>query len=193
MTNCDVCKILQNKELFKVIYDDDICFAILHESPAVLGHSIVIPKIHSPIIEELEDEVVGHLFNVCNKVSSAIFDSLGAHGTNIILNNGIDAGQELPHVVINVLPRSENDGLDFEWTPKKSDDAQIKALATRIKTFSEAVFSGKDNLPEVRVKKDEQIIIQPSQENTAQDTVDDQPKPEKEKTNYLKQALTRMP
>ena len=192
MTNCDVCKIFENKELFKVIYEDDISFVILHESPAVLGHSIVIPKTHSPIIEELDDNVVGHLFNVCNKVSSAIFDSLGAHGTNILLNNGIDAGQERPHVVINVLPRKENDELDFEWTPQKTDDAQIKAVSSRIKTFSDAIFAGKDNLPELRVKKDEPLV---PKENTSDPTelVEEQPNPKKEKTDYLKQALTRMP
>ena len=128
MTECDVCKIVNNKEAFHVIYEDEICFALLHESPAVPGHTMVIPKTHTTIIEELDDKIVEHLFVVCNKVSTILFDKLGAHGTNVIVNNGIDAGQDLPHVVINVLPRSENDGLDFEWTPKQSGQQVLESL-----------------------------------------------------------------
>ena len=105
MTECDICAILNNKEEFRFIYEDEVCFVILHESPAVLGHTLVIPKQHAAIFEELEDKIVEHIFIVCNKISTLLFDKLQVHGTNVILNNGHDAGQEINHVVVNVLPR----------------------------------------------------------------------------------------
>ena len=64
MVNCDVCQIMKNKEAFNVIYEDEICLAILHESPAVPGHTLVIPKKHTTIIEELPDDIINHIFTL---------------------------------------------------------------------------------------------------------------------------------
>lgn len=155
MGNCDICQILQNKEEFHIIYEDELCFALLHESPAVEGHTLVIPKTHTTILEELEDSVVEHLFIVCNKISTILFDKLGAHGTNIIVNNGLDAGQELPHVVIHVLPRKEEDGINFEWTPRQVPDQSLKAMKNKIQMYADPIFLGKDVLPDVKIKKPE--------------------------------------
>jgi len=173
MVDCDICQILKSKESFKFIYEDDICFAILHESPAIDGHVLVIPKKHTPILEELDDKIVEHLFKISNKISTAIFDTLGAHGTNIIVNNGTAAGQELPHVVINVLPRKENDNIKVEWPPKQAADAALKTTQSMIKSFSDSIFAGKDSLPDVKIKKEVKI--------------------DKDEENYLTKGLQRIP
>ncbi|MBN2367695.1 HIT family protein [Candidatus Woesearchaeota archaeon] len=178
MTDCDICKLIESKDAFKVIYEDDICLAILHESPSVSGHCLVIPKKHSTIIEETDDEVVEHIFVVANKVSSAIFDTLGAHGTNIVLNNGADAGQELPHVVVNVIPRKENDPLNLEWQPKQASQEELKTTSSMMKVYAEHIYSGKDKLPEVKIKKEE-----PAAEKEEGKKEDD----------YLVKGLKRMP
>jgi histidine triad (HIT) family protein len=154
MATCDICKIVENKASFKVIYEDDLVFAILHESPAIEGHALVIPKKHSPILEELDDKSVERLFVIANKISTSVFDTLGAHGTNIILNNGIDAGQELPHVVLNVLPRQEKDNINIEWQARKATEGELKTSQSMIKSISDFIFSGKDSLPQVELKKD---------------------------------------
>ena len=143
MAECDICAILKNKEEFRFIYEDEKCFALLHESPAVLGHTLVIPKQHAAILEELEEEIVEHLFVVCNKMSTLLFERLKVHGTNIILNNAHAAGQELNHVTISVLPRKENDKLDLEWEPKKATEQELKAVALIIKSASDIVFAAK--------------------------------------------------
>jgi histidine triad (HIT) family protein len=175
MAKCDICAILENKKEFKFIYEDDKCFAILHESPAITGHTLVIPKKHATILEELNDNIVEHLFITANKVSSAIFESLGAYGTNIILNNGLDAGQELPHVVLNVLPRKEEDSLNFEWPPKKATESELKTTLSMIKLYSDTIFSGKDKLPGVKIKQEK--------------AVEDKEKAE----DYLTRTLKRIP
>ena len=153
---CDICSIIENKKSFKLIYEDDLVFAILHESPAVLGHVLVIPKKHAPILEELDEISAEQLFVVANKISSLLFEVLGAHGTNILINNGIGAGQELPHLVLNVIPRKENDSLNFEWQPKKASESELKTTQSMIRTFSDNIFSGRDNLPEIKIKQEEE-------------------------------------
>jgi histidine triad (HIT) family protein len=206
MTECDVCNILKSKGSFKFIYEDEDCFSILHESPAIAGHALVIPKKHVPIIEELDDKTVEHLFIVANKVSSALFDSTGAHGTNILINNGIDAGQELPHIVIQVLPRQEKDGLNLEWQPKKASDAELKSIKNRLQLYSDPIFLGKDTLPDIKVIHDEHSGGSASHKASAHDSSSPQPRiheahghshheePEKtEEIDYMLKALKRMP
>jgi histidine triad (HIT) family protein len=134
MTECDVCKIMANKGAFHVVYEDGECLAVLHEAPASPGHTLVFPKSHCPIFEEVPDNILGHLFAVANKLSSAIFDSQEFQGTNVIVNNGISAGQELPHFMINIIPRRDGDNLNFEWTPFKRSDQELNVTQNILKT-----------------------------------------------------------
>jgi diadenosine tetraphosphate (Ap4A) HIT family hydrolase len=106
---------------------------------------------------------------------------MGAHGTNIVLNNGTDAGQELPHLVINVLPRKENDSLNFEWSAKQATNEQLQGVKANLKVYSEAIYSGKDSLPKVKV------MSETSSKNK------EKKKDKKEDEDYLAKQLNRMP
>ncbi|MBN1502250.1 HIT family protein [Candidatus Woesearchaeota archaeon] len=155
MTDCDICKIMEKKEDFLVVYEDEKVIALLHESPAVLGHTLVIPKQHFPIFEEVPDDIIEHSFTLANTISTAIFDSIGALGTNILVNNGLSANQEHAHFLINVIPRKEEDKINFEWEPKKTSDEALKTTQSMIKTFVDAMFDGKSlDVSNVKVKED---------------------------------------
>ncbi|MBN2422750.1 HIT family protein [Candidatus Woesearchaeota archaeon] len=173
MADCDICKIMENKKEFKIIYEDDVCIALLHESPSVPGHTLLFPKEHFPILEEIPDKITEHLFVVANKISMLLFELLKATGTNIIINNGTDAGQELPHFLINIIPRKEKDNLNFEWAPKKKGEDELKTTLSMIKTFSDGIFKGEE-YKRVKIK--------------AQDSKED----EKEE-DYLIKQLKRIP
>ncbi|MEM2131048.1 MAG: HIT family protein [Candidatus Woesearchaeota archaeon] len=174
---CDVCKIIENKKEFHLIYEDEICFVILHESPALEGHCLVIPKKHIPILEETDDETIGHLLNISNKISTAIFETIGAFGTNILINNGLSASQELPHLIINVIPRKENDGINFEWSAKKSSENELKTIQSILKTYSDFIYSGKE------IKKENISIKEETNDKKEQKKTED----------YLIKGLKRMP
>ena len=118
------------------------------------------------------------MFKVCNKISTILFDKLGAHGTNVIVNNGLDAGQEFPHVVIHVLPRKENDKLDFEWKSKQVTEQSLKAMKNRIQIYADPIFLGKDILPDIKIKKPE-----PTNHQTSTT----------EEEDYMVQNLRRLP
>jgi histidine triad (HIT) family protein len=183
MATCDICKILENKDMFKFIYEDDTCFAILHENPSIAGHSLVIPKKHVAILEDLDDSIVEHLYVIANKVSTSIFDAIGAHGTNIILNNGHGAGQELPHVILNVLPRKENDNINIEWQAKKAPDNELKTVQSMLRTYAEHIFSGKDRPIELKPKEEKHDAHKEKVSTSA----------EKKEEDYLIKGLRRIP
>ena len=146
MTNCPLCVVSNG-----VFFEDEICKAIVPPLSASLGHLILFPKKHYQIIEQVPDYEIGHLFNIANKLSVLIFESLKVQGTNIIIHNGVSAGQLIPHFCIHIIPRSESDNLNFEWTPKKISQQEMLSIASKIKK------SASDIGPFQKEKKKESI------------------------------------
>lgn len=130
---CIICQIINGEIPAKKIYEDDDILAILDFNGANPGHSFVIPKQHTPILEQIPYHLVGKLFNIANRVSSAIFDTLKVGGTNIFVANGVPAGQKVAHFMINVIPRKENDGINLEWQPKQLSEEEMSTIELKIK------------------------------------------------------------
>lgn len=133
MTECEYCQIAENKLKAKKIYEDKQIVAVLTEKPASLGHIIIFPKKHYPIIENMPDYEVAHLFQIANKISTIAFETLNMQGTNVIVNNGVAAGQEKAHLCVHIIPRREGDNLNFDWQPKQLDEEQMSTIELKIK------------------------------------------------------------
>ena len=170
---CKVCDMLQARK--GMIYEDDKVAAFLSEHPATIGHIILAPKEHFPIFENVPDFLVSHMFMVANKLSTACFDAIGAQGTNILVNNGIEAGQADPHFIINIVPRREEDGINLQWEPRQVSEEELSRLELQIKEQSEAVgdFEKEKSAP-VNMDKDTEKI-------------------EEDEDNYLLKSLDRIP
>ena len=80
-------------------------------SPEAIG----IPKEHFTILEGVPENILEKCSLIANKIGIAVFESLGSQGTNIMIQNGLGAGQKVPHFAIEVVPRVENDGLNLTW------------------------------------------------------------------------------
>ena len=130
---CIICQIVANNIPSKKIFEDELTLAVLDVNGANPGHCFVMPKNHYPIIEQVPDIEIARLFQVSNKISSAIFESLGAHGTNIFVANGIPAGQTVAHFTINVVPRKENDGINLQWQPKQLSEEEMSTVELKLK------------------------------------------------------------
>jgi histidine triad (HIT) family protein len=156
---CAICEIFSKKEIFKLIYEDDICISILHENPANYGHALVIPKQHHIIIEEIPDKIVEHLFSIANLISSTLFESLNIQGTNILVNNGTSAGQENPHFIINIIPRTENDGINFEWSAKPAAEGDLKTAELKLNQYTKGIVFSEDAQKPVEIKKEPEELI----------------------------------
>ena len=136
---CDYCNMASGKKKSRVVYEDDLCTAIAVSEPAAMGHVIILPKKHFNIIEQMPDKTVGHMFLLANKISTALFDNLGAHGTNIIVRNGVAAGQDSNHFKIHIIARRENDRLNFDWQPKQLPPEEMNSLEQKIKEHTGVV------------------------------------------------------
>ncbi|MBE7074506.1 MAG: HIT domain-containing protein [Clostridiales bacterium] len=103
MDNCIFCKIRDEIINSKKYYEDDDFFVIADISPKAKKHYLMIPKNHYKLLEdqiENDIKVLGKMLNTLPKISK----QLGIEGGyRIIINQGENGGQEVPHLHIHVL------------------------------------------------------------------------------------------
>jgi len=157
---CIFCQIISGKVQSKKVYEDEKSIAILDINPSNPGHVLLLPKEHYSIMPQLSEEEIAHLFMVTKTISNACLRSLGVQGTNIIVQNGIAAGQKAQHFMIHIIPRKEDDGLNFELPQKEIPEAQLEQIRKQLETKLGAVKQSKKALPNVQelIKPKEKIV-----------------------------------
>ena len=149
---CAICEIGEGKGEVKKIFEDDTVIAFLKQKPSTFGHIILTTKKHYTILEQVPDIEVSHIFQIANKLSTAAFESLGGGGTNIIIQNGSGAGQIHPHFTIEIIPRRENDGLDFQWKPKQLSEEEVSTVELILKQETDSIAVGGEEKKEEETK-----------------------------------------
>lgn len=148
---CIFCQIIASKIQSRKIYEDDKVLAILDINPANPGHVLLLTKEHYAIMPQLPDDEVSHVFVVAKSLSSSMLRSIDAKGTNIIVANGIAAGQRAQHFMVHIIPRKENDGISFALPQKPMEQNELETIGNRlISALSGAVE--KEEPPEIAEK-----------------------------------------
>jgi histidine triad (HIT) family protein len=102
--DCIFCKIGYGEIPAEFVYQDDSAFVIRDIKPQAKIHLLAIPFNH---IEGLADhpqslvEPLGHLISVA--VSVAKEQGVDLTGYRLIINQGNDASQEIPHLHVHLL------------------------------------------------------------------------------------------
>ncbi|MBS3163333.1 HIT family protein [Candidatus Woesearchaeota archaeon] len=123
---CPFCLMASGKIETKKIYEDPKVIAVLDINPANAGHVLLFPKKHYQYLSNLPEEDISHLFMIMNKIGNKIVSSLKAKGFNVYIASGYAAGQKSDHVMIHIIPRQENDGINFTWNTKKLSDEEFR-------------------------------------------------------------------
>ncbi|HCR30441.1 MAG TPA: histidine triad nucleotide-binding protein [Opitutae bacterium] len=93
-------------------YEDDLCMAIHDIDPQAPTHILVIPKEAIPRIGEAAEfsgKLLGHLLLVASQVANKLKLN---NGYRIVINNGPDGGEAVPHLHIHLLG-----GRKMTWPP----------------------------------------------------------------------------
>lgn len=98
-------KIIARQIPADIVYEDETVIAFLDINPVRKGHTLVVPKKKFENIFDGDAETLGTMMGVAQKVARAILKATGAHGVNILMNNGHAAGQDVPHAHMHVIPR----------------------------------------------------------------------------------------
>ena len=106
-------KIIAREIPADIIYEDDLVLAFNDINPKAPPHVLVIPKKPIPRIAEAEPEdhqVLGHLLLKAREIAGEL--GLHENGFRLVINNGKDAGESVPHLHLHILG-----GRAMTWPP----------------------------------------------------------------------------
>ena len=123
--NCVFCKIIAGKIPARVLIENDKAMALLDAFPLAAGHTIVIPKQHYAKVQDMNEHEAMAVFELLWKVANAVEAGSDVNDSTIAIHNGPDAGQEIPHMHLHIVPRKKGDGAGpihsmFKIKPKLS-------------------------------------------------------------------------
>jgi len=113
-SDCIFCKIVRKEAFAAVLYEDEDIMVFMDIKPINEGHILIIPKKHAVLVEDLEEEVFLHMVSIARKFVARIKNRIPeTTAINYFIADGKDAGQEVFHVHLHVIPRKPNDGFRF--------------------------------------------------------------------------------
>ena len=96
----------------KLIHEDAVCMAFHDIAPQAPTHVLIVPRKPIPRVAEASAEdqaTLGHLLLVAGQLSR----QLGlAKGIRVVINNGPDGGETVPHLHVHLLG-----GRALDWPP----------------------------------------------------------------------------
>lgn len=97
----------------EIVYEDDQVVAFRDIAPAAPTHVLVIPRKAIPRVNEAQAEdqsLLGHLLLKAAEVARSL--GLSESGFRLVINNGKDGGESVPHLHCHILG-----GRPLQWPP----------------------------------------------------------------------------
>ena len=134
--DCIFCKIVAGTIPTKILNETSHSISFLDAFPLARGHVLVISKKHHQKIQDMTCEENNDLFSLVYQMLSKVDSITGS--TLVAVHNGKDAGQEIPHVHVHLVPRDKNDSAGpihelFESSSLKLSDADLDDLYSNLK------------------------------------------------------------
>ena len=135
LSDCIFCKIVSKEIPTKILVETESCIGFLDAFPLAKGHALVIPKRHYEKLQDLPINVNTEVFSTVHSLISKVDSLTGA--TLVAVHNGKQSGQEIPHVHVHLIPRSNDDsaGAVHSMFSKKPDlsESEIDELCSKLR------------------------------------------------------------
>ncbi len=136
MSDCVFCDIAAGRSPASIVYDDETTVAFMDIFPVHPGHTLVIPRVHVRDLADCPLELVGQLFVTSARLAPAVVAATDAAGFNVWTANGKEAGQDVFHLHVHILPRFVGDtfGLRFpKGYPAAAPRSELEQMAADIR------------------------------------------------------------
>jgi histidine triad (HIT) family protein len=130
MDGCVFCLIAQKKVSAYIVYEDEQTIAFLDRNPLTRGHTVVIPKKHCNNILDSDEQTIADVGAAAKNVANMLKKSFCAGGINLISSAEKEAGQDVFHFHMHVIPRYSPSELGISVSQKedKSNSALVETL-----------------------------------------------------------------
>lgn len=110
-----------------MVYEDNLCYAIISRDPINKHHILIIPKQHYKDFVELPDKLASHIFLVAKKLSAAVRKACKPDAVSHLSDDDVSlSGYNLvAHYKFHIIPRFKDDKVRIEWN--RSPDPGIEA------------------------------------------------------------------
>ena len=101
---CIFCRIGRGEVPSDLLYRDDSAFVIRDINPRAPTHLLVLPFEHVTYLASFTQDreaLLGHLVLVAREMAQR--EGLTESGYRLVINQGADSGQEVPHLHLHVL------------------------------------------------------------------------------------------
>jgi histidine triad (HIT) family protein len=135
LTECIFCEIRDNEKPSVKIFENEKTIAILDIFPVARGHILVIPKVHSDNLYDIEDVDIAAIGITVVRIAKAVKKVLKCDGVNVYQGNEAAAMQEIMHTHFHVIPRFFQDNIIF-GAPREAlvrDESFISELRKVVK------------------------------------------------------------
>lgn len=111
MDNCLFCKMASGQIKPDVVYEDETLLAFRDIHPQAPVHVLIIPKVHVPTLNDLDDSVLaGQLLQAAAKIAKQ--EGLADNGYRTVINCNRHGGQEVQHLHLHILGARQ-----MHWPP----------------------------------------------------------------------------
>ena len=134
---CPFCAIVAGEATGHMVLDEPAVAAFLDVRPVFPGHTLVVPRTHSPDLASLDPTTLAELFGAARRVALAVEGPFGSDGAFVAVNDRVS--QSVPHIHVHVVPRRFKDGLrGFFWPRQRyaDDDEPARIAATLRKAIA---------------------------------------------------------
>ena len=126
MDSCLFCKIVSGDIPCYKVWEDDQFLAFLDIHPIKAGHTLVIPKIHSPYLFEMNEAEYSAIWNAAKTVSAKLKQVFQPKTGKI---GSIVYGLDVDHTHIHLVPIDQSGDLSFKNAKPASKEELETTLA----------------------------------------------------------------
>ena len=112
MEDCLFCKFAKGEIPVNKVYEDEDFIVIRDINPQAKNHFLAIPKTHFKLLSEMTEDDAERLKRILKKIPTLEKELELKNGYRLVINQGDDAGQTVPHLHIHILS-----GQKMGWQP----------------------------------------------------------------------------
>lgn len=109
------------------IHEDERFYAFLDIHPLAEGHTLVIPKVETDYLFDLDEDLLGDMMIFARKVALAMDKTMDCKRVGVAV-----LGLEVPHAHIHLVPINDLHDIEFSRPKLQFTEVEFQATAKKI-------------------------------------------------------------